>query len=138
EADRAEERARPGLRATRPRVALLGLLRSKPGHYTVLELHRALRRSQRRLSRKTVYEMLGSFVQVGLAACVTDGGEPFQYEADAGPHYHARCRICHKLFDLPARANSQVRGHTDVPEGFVVEAINVTLRGVCLRCRDER
>jgi Fe2+ or Zn2+ uptake regulation protein len=134
----AEELARHGLRATRQRVALLGLLRTTPGHHTVLELHRALRRSQRRLSRKTVYEILGSFVQVGLAACVTDGGEPFQYEADVGPHYHARCRICHKLFDLPARADSQVRGYTTVPEGFVVEAINVTLRGVCLRCRDER
>lgn len=138
DADLAEELARHGLRATRQRVALLKLLRSQSGHYTVAELHRSLRRSQRRLSRKTVYDMLGSFVQVGLAACVTDGGEPLHYEAYTGPHYHARCRLCQRLFDLPARADAQVRGLTDVPEGFVVETINVTLRGVCLRCRDER
>lgn len=134
----AEELAGHGLRATRQRVALLRLLREREGHHTVLELHHALRRQQRSLSRKTVYEILGSFVHVGLAACVTDGGEPFQYEAETSPHYHARCRLCDRLFDLPARANAQVRGLSAVPEGFRVEAISVTLRGVCLRCSDER
>jgi Fe2+ or Zn2+ uptake regulation protein len=133
-----EELASHGLRATRQRVALLRLLRSKDGHHTALELHRSLVRVQRRVSRKTVYEILGSFVHVGLAACVTDGGEPFRYEAATDPHDHARCRICDRLFDLPSRADAQVRGLTAVPEGFVVEAVTVTLRGVCLRCRDER
>jgi Fe2+ or Zn2+ uptake regulation protein len=135
----AEELARYGLRATRQRVALLGLLRTKPGHHTVPELHRILRRQQRNVSRKTVYEILASFVQVGLASCVTDSSEPStQYEAQSEPHYHARCRICGHLFDVPVGANAQIRGHTKVPEGFIVETIAVTLRGVCIRCRDER
>lgn len=137
--DLAEELARHGLRATRQRVALLGLLRAKGGHHTVPELHREIRRRQRNVSRKTVYEILGSFVQAGLAACVTDSGEPStQYEAASEPHYHARCRICGRLFDVPLGANSLIRGHTRVPEGFIVESISVTLRGVCLRCREER
>jgi Fe2+ or Zn2+ uptake regulation protein len=84
-----------------------------------------------------VYEILSSFVHAGLAACVTDGGEPFHYEAVASPHYHARCRVCDRLFDLPATADSVIRGRTRLPEGFHLEAINVTLRGVCLRCREE-
>ena len=135
----AEELAGHGLRATRQRVALLRLLRGKQGHHTAPELHRALCKLQRNVSRKTVYEILNSFVQVGLASCVTDSGEPSsQYEAETDQHYHARCRICGRLFDLPAGADAQIRGHTKVPEGFIIEAIAVTLRGVCLRCRDER
>jgi Fe2+ or Zn2+ uptake regulation protein len=135
----ADELARHGLRATRQRVALLRLLREKEGHHTAAELHRAISRVQRNVSRKTVYEILSSFVQVGLAACVTDSGEPSaQYEASRGPHYHARCRICSRLFDLPATYESQIRGHAKVPEGFVVESVAVTLRGICLRCREER
>jgi len=135
----AEELAQHGLRATRQRVALLGLLRTRAGHHTVPELHRALRRQQRNVSRKTVYEILGSFVQAGLASCVTDSSEPStQYEAETEPHYHARCRICSRLFDVPVGANGQIRGLSKVPEGFVVETIAVTLRGVCIRCRDER
>jgi Fur family transcriptional regulator, peroxide stress response regulator len=133
-----EELTAHGLRATRQRVSLLRLLRAGKGHTTALELHRAVRREQRRMSLKTVYEILGSFVRAGLAAIVTDGGEPYHYEARTTPHYHARCRICERLYDLPAVADSQIRGLSAVPEGFQVEAISVTLRGICLRCRDER
>jgi Fe2+ or Zn2+ uptake regulation protein len=133
----AEDLSRRGLRATRQRLALLELLRASTGHPTVLDLHRALRRRQRNVSQKTVYEILNSFVREGLAACVTDGGEPYRYEARTTPHYHARCRVCGHLYDLPARADGQIRGLTNVPEGFRIEAISVTLRGICLRCHDE-
>jgi Fur family transcriptional regulator, peroxide stress response regulator len=131
-----EELSSRGLRTTRQRLALLRLLRASQTHPTALDLHRALRREQRRVSKKTVYEILGAFVREGLAACVTEGGEPFRYESTTAPHYHARCRICQRIFDLPARANSQIRGLAAPPEGFHVESIGVTLRGVCIRCRD--
>lgn len=131
------ELARHGLRATRQRVALLHLLRAADGHPTALDLHRALRTEQRSVSLKTVYEILASFLTEGLAACVTDGGEPYRYEARTAPHYHARCRVCGRLLDLPASADGQIRGRTSVPEGFRVERIAVTLHGVCLRCHDE-
>ncbi len=133
----AEELSSHGLRTTRQRLALLRLLRAAEHHPTALELHKALRREQRRVSKKTVYEILSAFVREGLAACVTDGGEPYRYESMTEPHYHARCRICGRICDLPARANSQIRGLANLPEGFHVESIGVTLRGVCLRCRDD-
>lgn len=132
-----EELSGYGLRATRQRLALLRILRSQPGHLTAIELHRLLCREQRNVSRKTVYEILSSFVHAGLAACVTDGGEPFHYEAVASPHYHARCRVCGKLSDVPALADGPIRGRTPLPEGFRVESIQVTLEGRCLRCADE-
>jgi len=133
----AQELSRHGLRATRQRVALLRILRDADNHPTAIDLYRVLRRQHRRVSQKTVYEILSSFVREGLATCVTDGGEPYRYEPNTAPHYHARCRACGRLFDLPARANAQIRGLTDLPEGFRVETISVTLRGLCLRCRDE-
>jgi Fur family transcriptional regulator, peroxide stress response regulator len=133
----AEELSSRGLRTTRQRLALLRLLRAAESHPTAFDLHKALRREQRRVSKKTVYEILNAFVREGLAACVTEGGEPFRYESTTAPHYHARCRICQRIFDIPARANSQIRGLAAPPEGFHVESIGVTLRGVCMRCRDD-
>ena len=133
----AEELSSRGLRTTRQRIALLRLLRAADHHPTAFELHTALRRQQRRVSKKTVYEILNAFVREGLAACVTEGGEPFRYESTTEPHYHARCRICQRIFDLPASANSEIRGRSTLPEGFRVESIGVTFRGVCLRCRDD-
>jgi Fe2+ or Zn2+ uptake regulation protein len=133
----AEELSSRGLRTTRQRLALLRLLRAADHHPTAIDLHKALRREQRQVSKKTVYEILNAFVREGLAACVTEGGEPFRYESTTEPHYHARCRVCGRIYDLAARANAQIRGLAEVPEGFQVESIGVTLRGVCMRCRED-
>lgn len=132
----ATELAARGLRATRQRVALLRLLRRSRTHPTAAELHRSLLPDQPNLSLKTVYDVLDSLVSANLASCVTDGGEPYRYEAQNAPHYHARCRLCGRLYDLEARADGHIRGRTEVPEGFLVERISVTLVGRCPRCRD--
>jgi Fur family peroxide stress response transcriptional regulator len=133
----AEELARHGLRATRQRIAALRLLRRLKTHPTSAELHARLLPEQENVSQKTVYEILDALVQAGLASRVTAVGEPYRYEARPEPHYHATCRICGRLYDVPASADSQIRGRADLPEGFQVEKIDVTIRGICLRCRDE-
>ncbi len=133
----AEELAARGLRATRQRVGVLRVLRRLRTHPTALEVHRELRKQQPRVSHKTVYEILDALVAAGLATRLGEGGEAGRYEAGTHPHYHARCRICGWLFDVPARADGYVRGRTPLPEGFAVDSIRVTLEGRCLRCRDE-
>jgi Fe2+ or Zn2+ uptake regulation protein len=133
----ATQLAARGLRATRQRVALLRLLRRARSHPTAAELYGNLLEAHPNVSLKTVYDILDSLVSAGLASCVTDGGEPYRYEAQNAPHYHARCRVCGRLYDLEARSDGHIRGRTDVPEGFVVERISVTLVGRCPRCRDD-
>jgi len=133
----AAELAARGLRATRQRLAVLRVLRRRSLHPTAAEIHRAVTREIPNVSLKTVYQVLDSFVSGGLASCVTDGGEPYRYEGEAAPHYHARCRICGRLYDLPARCDGPIRGRTPLPEGFTVEQISVTIVGRCPRCRDQ-
>lgn len=132
----AVELAAHGLRATRQRVGVLQLLRASNAHPTAASVHRALARKQPSLSLKTVYEVLGSLVDAGLAACVTDGGEPYRYEANSAPHYHARCRVCGALHDLPNSADSAIRARANLPEGFVAERIAVVVLGRCARCEN--
>jgi Fur family peroxide stress response transcriptional regulator len=128
------ELASQGLRATRQRVALLRLLRQSRHHPTVVELHEVLRKEQRRVSRKTVYEILDSFVRAGLASCPGEGATPARYEANREPHDHARCRKCGRLFDLPASRVRHGRSLRRALAGFRVESVSVMLRGVCARC----
>ncbi|MEW6301035.1 MAG: Fur family transcriptional regulator [Thermodesulfobacteriota bacterium] len=132
----AAELADHGLRATRQRVAILGLLRRSTTHPTAIDLHRRVLQEHPNISRKTVYEVLDSLVAAGLAARVTDAGEPARYEPRSDQHYHAHCRVCGRLYDLPAAADGPIRGRTALPEGFAVEHINVTFRGRCARCRE--
>lgn len=135
--DPAVELAAHGLRATRQRVAVLQLLRQLKNHPTAANLHRRLLKQHPNLSLKTVYDVLDSLVSSGLAGCVTDAGTPYRYEGNAGPHYHAHCRVCGSLVDVPAKADGHIRGRTPLPEGFDIDEIRVTLLGRCHRCRDE-
>jgi Fe2+ or Zn2+ uptake regulation protein len=137
EGDPARELARQGLRATRQRVAVLRLLQGRPGHPTAPEVHRRLLRRHPNLSLKTVYEILDALVDARLALRVAQGGGPARYEIRRERHYHARCRVCGLLLDVPASADGPIRGRARVPEGFRVEEIHVTLEGRCLRCQDE-
>ena len=133
----AEDLSRHGLRATRQRVAALRLLRRMKTHPTSAELHARLLPEQENVSQKTVYEILDALVAAGLASRVSVVGDASRYEARSEPHYHATCRVCGRLSDVPAAADSQIRGRVDLPEGFHVEKIEVMIRGLCLRCRDE-
>jgi Fe2+ or Zn2+ uptake regulation protein len=131
----AEQLARVGLRATRQRVAVLRLLMEQPGHPSALDLHRRLVRRHPNLSQKTVYEILDSLVGAGLAARVAHGGEPARHELRRERHYHARCRSCGRLEDVPASVDQAIRERAAVPRGFRVEEVHVTLEGRCARCR---
>ena len=134
QADPAAELAAYGLRATRQRVAVLKLLRRARNHPTAADLHRRLVQQLPNVSLKTVYDALDSLVSKGLAACITDAGAPYRYEGNAEPHYHAQCRICSSLIDVPANADGQIRARALLPDGFEIEAIRVALVGRCRRC----
>jgi len=133
----AAELAARGLRATQQRVAVIRQLRKLRQHPTAAQIHRAVSRELPRISLKTVYEVLDSLVANGLASCVTEGGEPFQYESNADPHYHARCRLCGKLYDVPSSSDGHIRARAPLPEGFAIETISVTIVGRCPRCKDD-
>lgn len=126
-----------GLRATRQRVAILALLLETPGHPSALDVHRRLAPEHPTLSQKTVYEVLDVLERAGLVSRVTHVGGPTRFEAAGERHYHAHCRHCGRLFDVPATAAGAIRGRSALPEGFRVEQIHVTLEGRCLRCADE-
>ena len=87
-------------------MALLRLLRKTRSHPTAAELHRGLLTQHPNVSLKTVYDILDSLVAANLAACVTDGGEPYRYEAQNAPHYHARCRACGSGYHAKTPAKS--------------------------------
>jgi Fe2+ or Zn2+ uptake regulation protein len=128
------EFARRGLRATRQRIAVLSLLRADRGHPTAAQLYRRLLSRHPNLSQKTVYEVLDALVDVGLARCVTEGGGAARYEARPERHDHAYCRVCSRLFDIPARADETIRSRAEIPKGFRIDGIQVTLEGRCARC----
>jgi Fe2+ or Zn2+ uptake regulation protein len=128
------ELAARGLRSTRQRIAVLHLLQADRGHPTALEVHERLIERQPNVSQKTVYAILDALVDAGLARRLDQGARAARYEARPGRHDHAYCRRCGRLFDIPARADASIRSRAELPDGFQVETIQVTLEGCCARC----
>jgi Fe2+ or Zn2+ uptake regulation protein len=130
----ARELAGRGLRSTRQRIAVLRLLRADRGHPTALDVHRRLVARQPNVSQKTVYAILDALVDAGLARRVKQFAGAARYEARLERHDHAYCRACGRLFDIPARGDSSIRTRSELPEGFEIEGVQVTLEGRCARC----
>ena len=61
-----------------------------------------------------------------------------RYEARPDRHDHAECRVCGRLFDIPARADISIRTRAELPEGFEIEGIQVTLQDRYARCMGPR
>ena len=124
-----------GIRATRQRLAIFQSLVETPDHPTAADIHRRLGDDHANISLKTVYTVLETLVEGGLARSVAESNGPQQYENRTDHHYHAKCRECGVLIDVPANADGHIRGRTSLPEGFELEEIRVLLMGLCPDCQ---
>lgn len=129
-----EEKMREaGLRVTPQRRAVwLAFGEGDDGHLAADEVFARARRGLPELSRATVYNTLGAFVEVGMLQAVESRGAVL-YDPNPDPdHHHFRCRRCDRLYDVPVEGVGELR----IPgeEGFLVERKTVLLRGLCPAC----
>lgn len=117
-----------GLRATRPRMTILGWLDANPGHHPA---DHVVERTA--LSRATVYHVLGQLSAAELVLTAEPTAGPVLYETATDPHHHFVCRSCGRIIDVGCVTGEAPCLEVDVP-GAVVEQSDVTLRGRCADC----
>ncbi len=120
-------------RATRQRELLSRLLREAEGPLSVTELHRRALGELPSLGLATVYRTLKLLQEQQEVHTVLLDGENLYEATGRGHHHHFSCRQCHKVFTLhtcplPLPAGTVMEG------GYVVEAHEVTLYGLCPQC----
>lgn len=122
-----------GLRATAPRVEVLGALEDLGGHRSADEVRDQLAAGGRKLPRSSVYNVLTSLAEAGLALTADAGPGPVLYEARREWHHHFVCRSCHRVFDVECLVGAKpcLTPGTDVGE---VDEAQVILRGICTEC----
>ena len=99
------------------------------GPQEVLEI---AKKSVPRLGIATVYRALKAMVEEGELQVVELPGAPSRYElAGMSHHHHFHCRDCDRVFDVEG-CPDQVKEYT--PPGFLVEAHEVVLYGLCASC----
>lgn len=138
EAGLAEELRRAGLRATRPRIAVLALLNEHAGHHlSAEEVTAGLGASGRALLRGSVYNVLGSLVRAGLVIVADAGPGRALYEAASTWHHHFVCRSCGEVMDVPCATVDKPCIEAGL-DGALVDEAQVIFRGLCPRCAGGR
>ena len=141
DAQRREELGRrlreEGLRATAPRLEVLAALEDLGGHRSADEVHNRLAAGGRDLPRSSVYNVLASLAEAGLALTADAGPGPVLYEAGREWHHHFVCRSCHRVFDVDCLVGAKpcLTPGSDVGE---VDEAQVIFRGICTECAQAR
>jgi Fe2+ or Zn2+ uptake regulation protein len=122
-----------GLRATAPRLAVLGELLASPGHHAADELADRLTERGVRIARASVYNVLDDLVRCELVMLADAGPGRALYEVAETPHHHFVCRRCGVVEDVPCAVGRRPCLEVDLPGARIDEA-QVILRGLCSRC----
>ena len=126
-----------GLRATRSRLAILGLLGELGGHRSADELVERSRSRGHPIARATVYHVLQSLERAGLVLDADAGPGRTLYESEADRHHHFVCQDCGAIVDWPCLAGAKPCLTLVLP-GVVVEEAQVIFRGLCASCTSGR
>ena len=122
-----------GLRVTRPRLVVYGVLLELEGHRSVDDIALALRRRGQALPRASIYNVVEALRLAGLVMGADAGPGRALYEASDARHHHFVCRNCARVLDVPCAVGESPCLAADI-EGAQVDEAQVIFRGLCDRC----
>jgi Fur family ferric uptake transcriptional regulator len=124
-----------GMRVTAPRVSLLTVLLTRPGHHTVGQVAEWSRQRLGTLSTQAAYNVLDALSECGLAQRIELPGEPARFEARTGDnHHHMVCRDCGEVRDVDCDVGVAPCIEPSETHGYKVDQAEITFWGVCPAC----
>lgn len=123
-----------GLRMTRQRRVVYGVLMSHQDHPTAEDVFRRVKEKMPHISLATVYNCLETMVGCGLIRQVNRDRESTRYCANLAEHAHFYCNACGKVLDvdLPREGLSRLLPREE--KGYAVDSYDLTFRGTCPDC----
>ena len=133
-----EQLRNAGLRVTRPRLSVLGVLAQHP-HTDAETIATAARAVHPSISPQAVYGVLKALVGRGLARRIEPAGAPALYELRVGDnHHHLVCRECGTVADVDCVVGAAPCLTPSDAAGFVVDEAEVVFWGLCADCQVAR
>jgi Fur family iron response transcriptional regulator len=117
-----------GLRATRQRLDLAGLLFAHGNrHVTAEHLSEEALRSGVSVSIATIYNTLNQFCDVGILRAVQVDSSKTYFDTNTSPHQHFYCEQTDELIDIDGW-NIDVNKLPKTPDGTQISNIDVVVR----------
>ena len=132
--DAAEIIRAAGLRVTGPRRAAYEALCVMP-HASADEVFDRVRDAVPGTSIQAVYNVLGDFVDAGLARRIEPSGRPGLFELRVGDnHHHVVCSSCGRVDDVDCVKGEAPCLQPAQETGFRIQVAEVTFWGLCPDC----
>ena len=124
-----------GAKVTRGRIRVLDALRAGRQPLCHAELESQLGSGEEGIDRVTLYRVLDSLVEFGLALKAVDTRGVYRFSAAGthrqhASHIHFRCTDCGGVFCLKAEPPPPPR----LPKGFRLGEVEFDVRGTCAGC----
>lgn len=132
--EQADRLRAAGLKATGPRVAILGAIERNRNHPSAEEIYQELAESHPTLSLSTVYGTLNAFARAGLVRRLSEVDGRLRVEGAKKPHDHAFCRMCGAIFDIVTDLENVPAPPAELPGGLVVLDMRVEYDVICAKC----
>ncbi len=134
----ANETSRPlvaGVRSTRQRSAISGLLDDTEDFRSAQDLHEELRRRGEGIGLTTVYRTLQALADTGSVDVLrTDSGESVYRRCSSGHHHHLVCRDCGATVEVEGPAVERWAQTVAAEHGFTEVSHTVEVFGTCQSC----
>lgn len=118
------------VRATSARLKVLAVLLEAGRPLTHAEVQPLL---EPQMDRVTLYRVLDWLEAIGITHRINAADRTTRFSVSHAPHCHAhfQCQRCGRIYCLNFQATFST---ADLPSGFVAEAVDVNVTGVCAAC----
>jgi Fur family ferric uptake transcriptional regulator len=124
-----------GLRATRQRTAVAGMLASLEEFRSAQEIHDLLRRRGDAVGLSTVYRTLQGLAENGEVDVLRlDSGEALYRQCSPRHHHHLVCRSCGRTVEVEGPDVEQWASGVAREHGFAEVSHHVEIFGTCPAC----
>ncbi len=123
-----------GLRVTKPREAVIGVLATRP-HSSADEVFASIVNDLPGTSMQAVYNVLGDLTDNGLARRIEPAGSAARYELRVGDnHHHVVCTKCGAIGDVECSVGHAPCLIPSDDNGFTITEAEVVYWGLCPAC----
>ncbi|KQZ68980.1 Fur family transcriptional regulator [Nocardioides sp. Root151] len=123
-----------GLRVTKPRLAVLDAIGSRP-HADTNGVLAAVRVELPAVSHQAVYDCLNALTDAGMLRRIQPAGSVARYELRVGDnHHHVVCRTCGAVADVDCSVGDAPCLTASEHHGFEIDEAEVVYWGTCPDC----